>query len=171
MPQLVIITGPIAAGKNTVAGRLTHVLPGSVVVADVDTVAEMVGPPGASEAGLWPAAHEAHAALVGAWMHSPADYVVVVGPFYTAVEQATLLSALPPGTEPLWVIIEAPVSVTLPRAEADPTRGISKVPEAHHRMHKRYRKLRPTIPADVIFDSSAQNPDEIAAAIARRVTA
>ena len=70
MPQLVILTGPIAAGKNTVADGLTRLLTGrgrSVVVADVDDVAAMVGPPGAGAAGLWFAAHEAHGALVGQW--------------------------------------------------------------------------------------------------------
>ena len=68
MPQLVILTGPIAAGKNTVADKLAQHLTGwgkTVVVADVDDVAAMVAAPGAAEAGLWFAAHEAHGALVG----------------------------------------------------------------------------------------------------------
>jgi adenylylsulfate kinase-like enzyme len=44
VPQLVVLTGPIAAGKNTVADRLTHLLTGHghrIVVADVDDVAAM----------------------------------------------------------------------------------------------------------------------------------
>jgi len=89
----VIITGPLAAGKNTVAGKLTETLTGhgrTVVVADVDDVAAMVGWPGAGKAGLWFAAHEAHGALVGQWMRSNVEYVVAVGPFFSAEQRAAL---------------------------------------------------------------------------------
>jgi len=82
MPQLVVLTGPIAAGKNTVADKLAERLTDrgkTVVVADVDDVAGMVATPGAAEVGLWFAAHKAHGALVGQWMRSSVEYVVVVG--------------------------------------------------------------------------------------------
>src|SRR5438045_5999055 len=108
MPQLVILTGPIAAGKNTVADKLAERLTGrgkTVVVADVDEVAAMVARPGAVQVGLWFAAHEAHGALVGQWMRSSVDYVVVVGPIYSADEQAALTRALLDDTAVLWVVI------------------------------------------------------------------
>ena len=60
MPQLVVLTGSIAAGKNTVADKLAERLTDrgkTVVVADVDDVAGMVATPGAAEVGLWFAAH------------------------------------------------------------------------------------------------------------------
>ena len=168
MPQLVILTGPIAAGKNTVADSLAQRLTGrgkTVVVADVDDVAAMVGPPGAAAAGLWFAAHEAHGALVGQWMRSNADYVVVVGPIYTAKHQAALTSALPDDAAVLWIVIDATVSVTLTRAQADPGRGLSRDPDFHHAAHRRFRKWLPTIPADRTFDSEHLDAEQIAAAI------
>lgn len=169
MPELVILTGPIAAGKNTVADRLAERLTGcgaTVVVADVDDVAAMVAGPGAAEAGLWHAAHEAHGALVGQWMRSSVQYVVVVGPIYTAAEQAALTRALPDEATALWVVIDAPVSVTLARAQADPQRGLSRDPEFHHAAHRRFRELLPLIPADLAFDSQEMDAEQIAAAIA-----
>jgi len=169
MPQLVIITGPIAAGKNTVADKLTERLAGqghTVVIADVDDIVAMVAPPGAGPAGLWPVAHEAHGALVGQWMRSSLDYVVVVGPFHTAEEQAALTRWLPDDAAMLWVVIDCPVSVTLPRALADPTRGLSRDPGFHHRAHQRFRQMLPGIPADVTFDSEHLSAVEIAAGIA-----
>jgi adenylylsulfate kinase-like enzyme len=123
MPQLVILTGPIAAGKNTVAGKLAERLTGrgkTVVVADVDDIAAMVATPGAAQAGLWFAAHEAHGALVGQWMRSSVEYVVAVGPIYTAEEQAALTRTLPDEAAVLWVVIDATVAVTFARAQADP---------------------------------------------------
>jgi hypothetical protein len=169
MPHLVILTGPIAAGKNTVADRLTERLTGhgrTVAVADVDDIAAMVGPPGAGPAGMWPVAHEAHGALVGQWMRSSLDYVVVVGPFHTAEEQAALTGWLPDDAAMLWVVIDCPVSVTFARAQADPSRGLSREPGFHHRAHQRFRRLLPGIPADLTFDSEQWDADQIAAAIA-----
>src|SRR6185312_15201987 len=150
MPHLVILTGPIAAGKNTVADRLADLLTWhnhTVVVADVDDVAAMVGAPGAARAGLWFTAHEAHGALVGQWMRSEVAYVVVVGNVYSDEEQAALTRHLPDDAAVLWVVIEAPVPVTLARARADDTRGLSREPEFHHAAHRRFRQLRPGIPA------------------------
>jgi adenylylsulfate kinase-like enzyme len=51
VPKLVILTGPIAAGKNTVANALARRLTdrgGTVVVVDIDDVAAMVATPGAA---------------------------------------------------------------------------------------------------------------------------
>lgn len=169
MPELVILTGPIAAGKNSVADRLSALLCGwgrTVVVVDVDEVAAMVGPPGAGRAGLWFAAHEAHGALVGQWMRSQVDYVVAVGPFGTAEERAALTRTVPADAATLWVVLDAPVSVTLPRAMAGPGRVLSRDPGFHRRAHERFRKALPTIPADWTFDSARLDAAQIAAAIA-----
>jgi adenylylsulfate kinase-like enzyme len=169
MPQLVVLTGPIAAGKNTVAGRLAQLLTAhgrTVVVADVDDVAAMVGAPGAAEAGLWFAAHEAHGALVGEWMRSAVDYVVVVGPIYSLDEQAALTRTLPDDATTVWVVVDAPVAVTLARTQADPERGLSRDPEFHRAAHRRFRELLPLIPADTVFGSEKLNAEQIAAAIA-----
>lgn len=174
MPQLVIITGPIAAGKNTVADKLTERLTGqghTVVIADVDDIAAMVGPPGAGRAGLWFAAHEAHGALVGQWMRTRLDYVVVVGPFHTAEEQAALTRWLPEDADMLWVVIDCSVAVTFARAQADPTRGLSRESGFHHRAHQRFRGLLPGIPADLTFNSEELGAEQIAAEIAQTLAA
>ena len=63
----------------------------------------------------------------------------------------------------------APVSVTLARAQADPSRGLSRDAEFHHAAHRRFRGLLPAIPAELTFDSSASSADEIAATIAGRI--
>lgn len=169
VPDLVVLVGPIAAGKNTVAAHLERLLADAgrtVVVADVDDVAAMVGAPGAAHAGLWFAAHEAHGALVGQWMRAPVDVVIVVGPIYSKDEQAAFTRHLPDPSVARWVLIDAPVAVTFARAQADPSRGLSKDPEFHHSAHQRFRELVPGIPADMVFDSSATGAKSIASEIA-----
>jgi shikimate kinase len=172
MADLVMLTGPIAAGKNTVAEHLARQFTGSgrtVVVADVDDVAYMVGTPGAAAAGLWFAAHEAHGALVGQWMRSAVDVVIAVGPIYVDEEQTASTRTLPDPATVRWVVIDAPVSVTLARAQANPNRGPSRDPELHHAAHRRFRERLPSVPAEMTFDSSVLGADEIATAISGTV--
>ena len=171
--HLVMITGPIAAGKNTVAEHLARTFTArghTVVVADVDDVADMVRIPGAATAGLRRfAAHEAHGALVGQWMRSAVDVVISVGPVYSDEEQEAFTRTLPDVAAVRWVVVDAPVAVTLARAQANPNRGLSRDPEFHHGAHGRFRELLAAIPAEMTFDSSVLSAEKIAVAIADRV--
>lgn len=168
MKTLVTITGPIAAGKNTTADALAAccIRAGrTVVVADVDDVAAMVGGAGAGAVGLWPAAHEAHGALVAQWMCSEADLVIGVGPIYCEVERAALFGRLPAGARVIRVLIDAPLAVTGARVQADRSRGLSRQPVFHESAHARFHILRPEIPTDLTFDSAGTSSTEIAAQI------
>jgi hypothetical protein len=93
------------------------------------------------------------------------DYVVAVGPIYTAEEQTALTRDLPDEAAVLWVVIDAAVTVTLARAQADPGRGLSREARFHHAAHRRFRQLLPAIPADVAFNSEELNAEQIATAI------
>jgi adenylylsulfate kinase-like enzyme len=166
--RVVVITGPIAAGKNTAAEALAERIVErgrTVVVVDLDDVAAMVGPPGAAAAGLWFAAHQAHGALVGQWARTAVDLVVAVGPVFTTQEQAALTGFLPEDARLVWVLVEAPVEVTLARAQADLTRRLSREREFHLAAHARYRAHRSGIPYDLLVDSSATGVQEIAVAV------
>jgi hypothetical protein len=168
MPILVTITGPIAAGKNTVADLLAEhcVSTGrTVVIADVDDVAAMVAGPGAGAVGLWFAAHQAHGALVGQWMNSAADVVISVGPSYTKAECDALFGQLPPSAQPVRVLIDAPLTATWGRVKDDPRRGASRERDFHESAYARYRSLLPDIPTDLAFDSSERRAEEIVAQI------
>jgi hypothetical protein len=172
MPILVTIAGPIASGKNTVAELLAKRCESrglTVVIADVDDVAAMVTGPGAAASGLWFAAHEAHGALVARWMLSAVNVVISVGPVYTPAEQGALFGALPAGTRPCRVLIDAPLSVTWERARGDETRRLSRQYDFHVAAHERFRSLMPGIPSDLFFDSGESSPDDIADAILRAV--
>lgn len=172
MAHLVVVTGPIAVGKNTVADALALMMTArghSAVVADVDDVAAMVAEPGAAESGLWFAAHAVHGTIVGQWMRSAVDYVVAVGPIYSTAEQDALVRHLPQDVSSLWVVIDAPVAVTLARARADHGRGRSREVEFHNAAHRRFRELLPGIRADIVLDSSALSTQQMVTSIAERL--
>ena len=171
MPILVTITGPIAAGKNTVADLLALrcVQTGrTVVVSDLDDVAFAVAPAD-KRGGLWLAAHRAQGALVGEWMRSQIDVVIAIGPIFNKDEQEALYGQLPIDASPCRVLIDAPLATTWQRVTAEPSRGASREQGFHQRAHARYRSLMPNIPADLTFDSSTTSAAEIADTIARVV--
>ena len=168
MPILVTITGPIAAGKNTVANSLAdhYISAGrTVVIADVDDVAAMVCTPGAGATGLWFAAHQAHGALVSQWMRSETNVVISVGPIYSQAEHDALFATLPAEARVLEVLIDAPLSTTWARVQADQRRGASRERDFHEAAHARYRALLPEIPADLTFDAAEATATDIATAI------
>lgn len=168
MPILITITGPIAAGKNTVADLVAAgcVRAGrTVVIADIDDVADMVGEPGAGAAGLWFAAHQAHGAVVAQWMRSAVGCVISVGPVYDEREQDALYGPLPPDVGPFRVLVDAPLSATWARVTADTHRGMSRQRDFHESAHARYRSLRDGIPADLVVDSGSYTAAAIAETI------
>lgn len=170
MAALITITGPIGAGKNTVADLVADacVRAGlTAVIADVDDVAAMVAGPGAGAVGLWFAAHQAHGALVGRWLQTEVDVVISVGPVYDAAEQQALYGQLPAGTRPFRVLIDAPIAVTWQRVIADEKRGMSRQQDFHRTAHARYRSLLSGIPADLVVDSAELTAAEIADRIVR----
>lgn len=172
MARLVLITGPIASGKSTVAALLAARLTSegsTVVLLDVDDVAGMVAHPGAGAAGLWSAAHLAHGALVGQWMRSEVDVVLAIGPIYTPAETAALLDPLPPGTRPLRVVLDATLAVALRRVTGDPSRGLSREPAFLASTHARFRAAQPDLAADAVFDSDALDAATIATSILEAV--
>ena len=165
---LVTITGPIAAGKNTVASALAERCTAdghTVVIADVDDVAAMVAGDGAGASGLWFAAHQAHGVVVAQWLRSGADVVISVGPYYTQEERDALEDPLPEDVRPLRVVVDAPLSVTWARVSADARRGRSRERDFHTAAHARFRSLLPGIPVDLSFDSSELSAADIAADI------
>lgn len=72
--------------------------------------------------------------------------MIAVGPFHTPDEWAALTRMLPESAAALWMVIDAPVTVTFARDQADPTRGLSRDPGFHRRAHQRFREHLPTIP-------------------------
>lgn len=137
----------------------------SVVIVDVDDVADMVASPGAGASGLWFAAHQAHGALIAEWMRSDADVVVAVGPVYSTDEQQALFGNIPADAQVCRVLIDAPIATTWERVTSDRRPGMSAQRDFHEQMHQRFRALRPDIPADLVFDSNQMSAASIASVI------
>ncbi len=158
-PVLVVIVGPIAAGKSTLAaevGRRLRERGESVAVVGLDSVAEM-----ALRAVDWTWTHEVHAALVRAWLATPVRTVVAEGPG-TASELDQLMRCVPEDVGVLTVVLSTRYEVALRRALKDPDRGLSKDPEFLRRDHDRFESSRPDLACDLALNSADASPATLA---------
>ncbi len=127
MAGLVIIVGPIASGKSTVANGVETELRESgeaVAVVDLDDVVEMIG----GFDGLTPErfrqAQLVCGQLVSAWLRQQTD-VIAHGPFLQRNKVLALEHALPGGTSTARVHLLATFEVAAERLAADPARKLS----------------------------------------------
>lgn len=160
MRRLVLIIGPIASGKSTLAETLAGMLRGSgeaVVVVGLDTVAEMALPTLAD----WSWAHEVHGQLVGAWLEKPISTVIAEGP-ETPEEIEQIMRHVGPEVRVQKVLIKASYETALARAVSDPSRGLSKDPEFLRQMYQRFEGARADIAHDLEFDTEELSSHDIA---------
>jgi hypothetical protein len=165
--QLVMISGPIAAGKSTLAIELVRLLRtngSSVALTDLDTVAEMALPtlPG------WTCAHRIHAQLVGAWLATDVDVVVDEGTS-TTEEVQQVLAEVPAGITVFHVVLTANYDRSLARARADPGRGLSKDPDFLRAAHLSYAQHLPMLPCNLRLDVEKHAPKAMAAQVLERL--
>ena len=163
-PVLVVIVGPIAAGKSTLAaevGRRLQERGESVAVVGLDTVAAMALPN-----MDWSWAHEVHGHLVGAWLATPVRTVIAEGPSSPA-ELEQLLRCVSSDVDVLTVILVTPYDVALRRALQDPDRGLSKDPSFLKADHDRFEDGRPDLPCELALDGAGATTR----ALAQRVIA
>jgi thymidylate kinase len=169
-PLLVVIVGPIASGKSTVAASLGASLRRNgrhVAVLDLDDVVDSVG----GFADLTPEhfhrAQVVFGQLVRCWLDQDVD-VVAHGPFVSSDEDAVLVQALPPGIRPRRVLLTTTRRVAFERVAADPERQLSKFPDVLDAMYERFEELLPSMaPAEWTFDTTAVDAERIVEQLGR----
>lgn len=167
--RLVMISGPIASGKSTLAGELARLLRldgFSVALTDLDAVAEMALP----TLPDWDWAHGIHAQLVGAWLTTGVDIVVDEGTSNpTEVQQ--VLDRVPAGTDIFHVVLTADFEASLARAKADSGRGLSKDPAFLRADHDAYSHHLPHLPSNLRLHVEGHEPAMLARQIFSRLLA
>jgi predicted kinase len=170
---VIVICGPIASGKSTVARAVARLLEAQrteTAAIDLDLVYEMLehdGAPFKNNHAMWVRARRAAAALTDALLEDGVDVVIVEGDFLSHQERDEFLTALRSPIAPLYVTVHVSIDVALQRVQADATRGISRDPgflRRHYRQLEHVLRDRPE--TDLVVDTESVNPEEAARVIA-----
>jgi shikimate kinase len=171
--DLVIITGPIASGKSTVADLLAQRCASqgrSVAGADLDDVAfAQDGCPDLAE--FWRRAGVAHAALVRGWLAAGTEVVIAHGPISEARSYDSLRAAADHGSRTHHVLLTVRLDIALQRVAADPSRpptALSRDPDFVRATYDAFFALDlPSI--NETFDTSQTMAADIAEKLNRRL--
>lgn len=131
--MLIVINGPIASGKSTIARAVVTALRDRgrrAAVIDVDLLYDMlddaVDAPKGDESS-WGLARRGAAVLSETYLSAGVDAVIVEGRFFEE-ERRVFLEALGPDVTPRYVTLQVSYEEALRRAQGDPTRGVSRDP-------------------------------------------
>jgi hypothetical protein len=128
---VVVIGGPIASGKSSLARALSIRLEETsglgVAVIDLDLVYEMLDPAGRTkdDARLWSLARQMSGRLAAALL-AEVHCVVVEGDLATDIALGEFENELPNEVTVRLVMLEVDFETALARAREDPSRGLSR---------------------------------------------
>ena len=172
--MVIVITGPIASGKSTVARELARELEGTgvrVAVIDLDLVHDGLAATGAAgAAATWTLARRAAASEANARIDAGLVVVVAEGSFNAPSARAEFADGLRGGVVPRFVTLRVSFDEALRRAQADPTRGRSRDPDFLRPYFKSIERVLEAVPeTDVVIDTERTPAASAALAIARLV--
>jgi adenylylsulfate kinase-like enzyme len=130
--MVIVITGPIANGKSTVARELARELKRArvlVTVIDLDLLHDMLTTDGpTADDATWALARHAAATLADTFLEEGVTVVVAEGSFNAPDDRAAFARHLDTSVDPIYVTLRVSFEEALRRAQSDPTRGRSRDP-------------------------------------------
>ena len=171
---LVVLTGPVGAGKSTTGLALAQRLRSSgraTAVIDLDQVYSMARQrDGFGEPDAWEAARRAAAALAESFFASGNPIVVVEGEFFTPEELRQLTDALHTEVERHFFTLRVSYAETLRRIRGDTGRGASADPKLLEWLHGNFHSALTYLgQASIVVDGELRSPEELAAWLAQSV--
>lgn len=158
--------GPQAAGKSTVARALVEALrerDERAALIELDAIAGMALPTLPS----WDVAADVFATVIGEW--AGADLTCVVAEGIASRSEIDLVSARVPEPAAIMTItMTTPLGTAVPRALADPTRGISRDERWLADRYDEWQRERALIEEDLALDMGSLSVQE---GVARAVAA
>jgi adenylylsulfate kinase-like enzyme len=171
---VIVITGPIASGKSTVARELEKVLTDRgtrTAVIDLDEVAGHVSGDGSAPGeSNWTMARRETATRANAYEADGFAVVIADGSFNMPDDRAALEVHLRATTLPIYVTLQVSFEEALRRAQGDPSRGRSRDREFLRSYFAGRRAVLATPSAgDLVIDTEGTTAIEVAAKIARHL--
>ena len=166
--KLVVISGPIAAGKSTVASALAAAFRDSgrtATVVDLDRIYMMFDDrPPMTDPRISRQARRAAAALTDHFVLDGIELVIVEGTFWTESERDELTSRLTTLVRPVFLTLRVAVEEALRRVQGDTGRRASRNPVFLRASHADFDAVT-AIATDAMIDSTSLTVDAVVAAI------
>jgi predicted kinase len=160
--SLIVIRGPIAAGKSSVSQALHARMADSASLVETDAIKRMIDPTRSSE---WRrnVAHASAAFIIERLLEVPRTGIIEAHTKHP--QQLDRLAAIAErhGAPLVRVLLTAPLEVCQARAAGRPTPGLSY--SIDREMVADYYCNTDPQPGDLVFDTTAQSPEEISADI------
>jgi cytidylate kinase len=173
---LIVISGPIASGKSSIARGVARELEReglTTAVVDLDLVYHMQGHTSADQQGdasRWQAARRAAAAIAESFLKDGIATVLVEGSFQDVAAREVLAAVLQSTSEAHFVTLRVSYQEALRRAKADPTRGASRDAAFLRRYYDDRRSALENVPpGDLVIDTERLTEQEAVATIVRAV--
>jgi predicted kinase len=165
--KLLVISGPIAAGKSTVAAALATAFRDSgrtAAVVDLDRIYMMFdNRPPMTDPRTSRQARRTAAALTDHFVLDGIELVIVEGTFWTESERDELTGRLTTLVRPVFLTLRVAVEEALRRVQGDTGRRASRNPVLLRASHADFDAVTP-IATDAIIDSTSLTVDAIVAA-------
>jgi energy-coupling factor transporter ATP-binding protein EcfA2 len=174
--HVLVITGPIASGKSTLAraaGRAVEARKSTVAVIDLDLVYEMLDVHGRhkGDGTRWEAARRGAAGLADRFLAAGIDVVVVEGEF-DETTRAAFAAELGGAAIPRFITLTVSYDEAYRRARADSTRGISRDPAFLWPYFQLYqRRTADEAPTELVLDTERLSVERCVEAIVGLTTA
>jgi thymidylate kinase len=169
---LIIITGPVGAGKSTTSLALAQALRRpdiAVAVIDLDQMYGFVRQqPGYGEQTAWLRARQGAAALADCWFATGMSVVIVDGEFFNAEELNALLAPIQSPAVHAFFTLQITYESALERVQGDPSRGDSKNPAFLKWLHSQFVQALPFLEErSIVINTDALTLDQV---VARLIT-
>jgi chloramphenicol 3-O-phosphotransferase len=168
---IVVVSGPIASGKSTVARALAQEVErrrATAAAIDLDIVYEMLEHSSRrkDDGSKWQRAERGAAALADAFLADSVDVVIVDGDFLRGPDRRVFVAALRTNVEPRFVTLRVSLEEALRRVADDPTRGLSRDPAFLRAYYDAAAALGDSPATDLVVDSESVTASEAAQTIA-----
>jgi shikimate kinase len=173
---LVIITGPVGAGKSTTSQAIARALQSknvSTAVIDLDEVYCMARQQADfNDREMWATARRAAAALTESFFASGMSTVIVEGGFLSAIEYAELQQYLTSEVNEFFFTVLASASTALHRAQTDPNPGrvVSRLADVQANLYAEFTEALPFLrETSVIIEADSRSPELLAEIMTERI--